>query len=82
MATMLSELNRAKTEVRRVLSQLLGPTLPGVNAFGVSYDRATGQRVVRVDFDPTVPQRVRIQVPHSVGKVPVHVQESQAADFE
>jgi len=81
MATQ-AELQAAKSVVRTLLLRLLGPDLSGVNAFGVSWDQASGQRVVRVDFDPSVPPDVRKQVPATVGNVEVRVEQSPVAEFE
>jgi hypothetical protein len=76
------DLAQAKDAVRRVLVSLLGPTMPGVNAFGVSYDRNSGQRVVRVGVDPAVSARVRGEVPGSIGPVEVQVRDTPPAEFE
>lgn len=76
------EVERAKTEVRKMLDRLLGPEHDGVTAFGVDFDPELRDLVVRVDLDPTVPHRVRDSIPPSVGKVVVEVGEAPAAEFE
>jgi len=80
--TTAGELNLAKQIVRELLMRLLGPSLPGVNAFGISLDKSSGERVVKIDFDPAVEPKIRKSVPSSVGNVKVRVEESRLAEFE
>ncbi len=72
----------AESVVKEQLTSLLGATLPGVNAFGVSFDWRSQAHFVRVQLDPSVPERIRRQIPDHVSTVPVHVQCSPMAEME